>query len=78
MLNKVTSPYTNLNQIPKFKISTKHQHFDQNFKILTKQLLYNITKPQQQNTDQTSVSKFCLNFRLEAQGLVKSLKLNKI
>ena len=29
MLNKVTSPYTNLNQIPKFKISTKHQHFDQ-------------------------------------------------
>ena len=29
LLTKVTSSYTNLDQIPKFKISTKHQHFDQ-------------------------------------------------
>ena len=29
LLTKVTSSYTNLDQIPKFKISTKHQHFNQ-------------------------------------------------
>ena len=29
LLTKVTSSYTNIDQIPKFKISTKHQHFDQ-------------------------------------------------
>ena len=58
----------NLNQTSAFRPNF-------NFKILTKQPLHNVTKPQQQNTDQTSVSKFCLNFRLWAQGLVKSLKL---
>ena len=28
LLTKVTSSFTNLDQIPKFKISTKHKHFD--------------------------------------------------
>ena len=37
-----------------------------NFKILTKQLFHNLTKPQQQNTDQTSVSKFCLNLNFNS------------
>ena len=52
LLTKVTSPYTNLDQIPKFKISTKYQ-------------LHDLTKPQQENTDQTLVSKFCLNLNFK-------------
>jgi len=49
---QITSSYTNLDQIPKFKISTKYQ-------------LHDLTKPQQENTDQTLVSKFCLNLNFK-------------
>ena len=47
----------------KFQNSKSQPNF--NFKILTKQPLHNISKPQQQNTDQTSVSKFRLNFNFK-------------
>ena len=61
LLTKETSSYTNLDQIPKFKIFRPNF----NIKILTKHSLHNLTKPQQQNTDQTSVSKLRLNLNFK-------------
>ena len=67
LLTKVTSSYTNLDQIPKFKISTKHQHFDQtltskswpNIHFITSPSLSSkiLTKFQFQNFTGTSTSK---------------------
>ena len=64
LLTKETSSYTNLDQIPKFKIFRPNF----NIKILTKHSLHNLTKPQQQNTDQTSVSKVSLELQLQTLG----------
>ena len=40
-----TSSYTNLDQIPKFKISTKHQHFDQTLTSKSWPNIHFITSP---------------------------------
>ena len=64
LLTKETSSYTNLDQIPKIKIFRPNF----NIKILTKHSLHNLTKPQQQNTDQTSVSKVSLELQLQTLG----------
>ena len=64
LLTKVTRSYINLDQIPKSKIFRPNF----NIKILTKHSLHNLTKPQQQNTDQTSVSKVSLELQLQTLG----------
>ena len=66
------SKIQNLNQTSAFRPNF-------NFKILTKQPLHNVTKPQQQNTDQTSVSKFRLNFnfKLLTKPCAQSLKFKQ-
>ena len=45
LLTKVTSPYTNLDQIPKFKISTKYQHFHQTLASKSWPNIHFITSP---------------------------------
>ena len=62
LLTKVTSSYTNLDQIPKFKISTKHQHLDQ---TLT-------SKSWPNNhfiTSQNKQTKFCFVTKLQLPNL---------
>ena len=61
----------NLNQTSAFRPNF-------NFKILTKHPLHNLTKPQQQNTDHTSVSKFRLNFNFKLLTKPCAQSLNKI
>ena len=75
LLTKVTSSYTNHDQIPKFKISTKHQHFDQiltskswlNIRFITSPSLSSkiLTNFQFQNFAWTSASNSWLNLVYE-------------
>ena len=65
------SKIQNLNQTSAFRPNF-------NFKILTKHQLHNLNKPQQQNTDQTSVSKFRLNFNFKLLTNACAQSLNKI
>ena len=87
------STYSILHWIPHFQVGTLMQvipliltsngtlpmeQASFNIKILTKHSLHNLTKPQQQNTDQTSVSKFRLNFDIKLLTKTCAQSLNKI
>ena len=74
LLTKVTSSYTNLDQIPKFKISTKHQYFDQT-------LTLNLDQTTTSKHHQASAAKYLPNFsfkislELQLQTLDQSSKI---
>ena len=85
----LSSAYQSNKFLHKSWLNSKIQNLNQtsafwpnfNIKVLTKHPLYNLTKPQQQNTDQTSLSKFRLNFNFKlltkpcAQSLNKNLSV---
>ena len=58
LLTKVTSSYTNLDQIPKFKISTVHQHFDLTLTSKSWPNIHLITSP-------SLSSKILINFQFQ-------------
>ena len=82
----LSSAYQSNKLLRKSWSNSKIQNFNQtssfppnfNFKILTKQPFHNLTKPHQQNTDQTSVLKLRLNFNFKLFTKPCAQSLNKI
>ena len=80
LLTKETSSYTNLDQIPKFKILTKHQHFDQTLTSKSWPNIHFITSPSLSSKILTKLQfqKFRLNFNFKLLAKPCAQSLNKI